>query len=74
MPPPVLPSNKVQPPPSQWNKERQKAGEGFIDGSDPSAMVDSHTNRLNQMIQNLNTKTSFPGQGKVNFDENGNMI
>lgn len=63
----------TQPPPSQWVAERRKEGILPITEENPGT---THTERLNQLLAQVNQQEGerFPGQSKVNFDENGNMI
>ena len=63
----------TQPPPSPWVAERRKEGILPITEENPG---NTHTERLNQLLAQVNQQEGerFPGQSKVNFDENGNMI
>lgn len=76
-PPPPAAEEEIrritQPPPSQWVAERRKENILPITEENPGT---THTERLNQLLAQVNQQEGegFPGQSKVNFDENGNII
>ena len=76
-PPPPAAEEEIrritQPGISEWSKDRRSDGIQPITQDNPGI---SHVDKLNQLLSQVKQQEEerFPGQAKVNFDENGNMI
>lgn len=63
----------TQPGISEWSKDRRRDGIQPITQDNPGI---SHTDRLNQLLAQVQQQQTerFPGESKLNLDENGNMV